>query len=148
MPTFFAKKATAPAFMPVNGGAVSLVDSFRPAANFTAADVVNLVRIPAGTEVSVVQVQGDDLDTNGSPTIVFRLGYAPCNAGSALAAVDNYFAAAGQTTLQAGGRLNCAFKPIKFEEDVWLTMTVNTASATFAAGDIFGIVLGAAVGPK
>ncbi len=148
MATFFAKRAKAPANMPVDGRAILLQDSFRPAVNFTAADVVNLVRIPAGAEVSMVQVQGDDLDTNGSPTIVFRLGYAPCDAGSALAAVDNYFAAAGQTTLQAGGRLNCAFKPIKFEEDVWLTMTVNTASATFAAGDIFGIVAAAAIGPK
>ncbi len=148
MATLHGKKAKAPAFMPVNGAAISLTDSLAVAANFTAGDVVNLVRIPAGTEVSVVQIQGDDLDSNGTPTIVFRAGYAPCDSNSALAANSTFFAAAGQTTLQAGGRLNCAFEPIKFEEDVFLTVTVNTAAATFQAGDIFGIVLGAAVGPK
>lgn len=148
MATLFGKKAKAPAFMPVTGAAISLIDSYTPAANFTAGDVINLVRIPAGTEVSIVQIQGDDLDSNGTPTIVFRAGYAPCDSNSSLAANSTYFAAAGQTTLQAGGRLNCAFEPIKFEEDVYLTCTVNTASATFQAGDIFGIVMGAANGPK
>lgn len=142
-----AKKALAPAFAPVNGGGVVLDDSYAFTVNPTAGDVVRLARIPAGTRVSAVQIQCDDLDTNGVPTIVFRAGYAPCD-GSDPAAVDNYFAAAGQTTAQAGGRLNCAFKPIAFEKDVWLTVTVNTASATFAAGDILGIVIGAHNGPK
>ena len=148
MATLFSRRAKAPANMPVDGRAISLIDSIALAANPVALDVINLVRIPAGTEVSVVQIQSDDLDTNGSPTVVFRAGYAPCDAGSALAANNTYFAAAGQTLAQAGGRLNCSFKPIKFEEDVYLTLTVNTASATFAAGEIHGIVLGAAVGPK
>jgi len=147
MATVYGKKAKAPAFQPVNGGAVILEDSYSPTANFTAADQVNLVRIPAGTRVTSVAIQGDDLDTNGTPTIVFRVGYAPCD-GSDPTADDDYFAVAGQTTLQAGGRLQCAFEPITFEKDVWLTVTVNTASATFAAGDIFGIVQGIALGPK
>lgn len=148
MATLNARRAKAPANMPVDGRAISLVDAIALAANPTAGDVINLVRIPAGMEVSVVQIQANDLDTNGAPTFVFRAGYAPCDSGSALAADTTYFAAAGQTLAQAGGRLNCAFKPIKFEEDVWLTVTVNTAAATFAAGEIHGIVLGSAVGPK
>lgn len=148
MATLFAKRAKAPANMPVDGRAISLVDSIALAANPVALDVINLVRIPAGMEVSVAQIQADDIDTNGAPTFVFRAGYAPCDTGSALAANNTYFAAAGQTLAQAGGRLNCAFKPIKFEEDVWLTVTVNTAAATFAAGEIHGIVIGSAIGPK
>lgn len=148
MTTLFAQKAKAPAFMPVDGCGISLVDKYAVAVNPTAGDVINLVRIPAGTEVSMVQIQGDDLDSNGAPAIVFRAGYAPCDSTSGLAANSTYFAAAGQTLLQAGGRLNCAFKPIKFEEDVFLTVTVNTASATFQAGEIHGIVIGAAIGPK
>lgn len=146
MATFNAKRAKAPANMPVDGRAITLQDSFRPSANFSANDVVNLVRIPAGMEVTVAQLQFDDLDT--ATGALFRAGYAPCDAGSALAPVDNYFAAAGQTLAQTGGRLNCAFKPIKFEEDVYLTLTFNTPPTTFAAGDIFGIVIGSAVGPK
>lgn len=148
MATFFAKKATAPAFAPVTGGAVCLVDSYAVAANFTAGDDINLVRIPAGTEVALAFIRSDDLDTNGTPTIVFRVGYRPCDSSSALAANTTYFAAAGQTTAQAGGTLTCSFEPITFEEDVWLTVTVNTASATFAAGDIFGTVVGSHRGAK
>lgn len=148
MTTLNAKRALIAAMMPVTGACISLMDSYAVAVNPTAGDVINLVRIPAGMEVSIVQIQCDDIDTNGSPTIVFRAGYAPCRTGSALAANSTFFAAAGQTTAQAGGRLNCSFEPLKFEEDVWLTVTVNTAAATFAAGDIFGIVLGAAQGPK
>lgn len=148
MATLFAQKAKAPAFQPVDGCAVQLDDKYSFTANPTAGDVVNLVRIPAGTRVGAVQIQADDLDTNGTPTFVFRAGYAPCDSTSSLAAVTTYFAAAGQTTAQAGGRLDCSFKPITFEEDVYLTVTVNTAAATFAAGDICGIVIGAAVGPK
>lgn len=148
MATLFAKKATAPAFMPVDGSGMFLQDSITLAANPTAGDVINLVRIPAGTEVHHVTIRPDDLDTNGSPTIVFRAGYAPCDSTSALTAVDNYFAAAGQTGAQSGTALACNFKPKKFEEDVYLTVTINTASATFAAGDIVGLVSGAGIGPK
>ena len=146
MATLFAKKAKAPANMPVDGRALSIVDSISLAANVIAADVINLVRIPAGMEVSIAQIQTDDIDTGTAA--LFRLGYAACDSNSALVANSTYFAAAGQTILQTGGRLNCSFKPIKFEEDVFLTMTVNTAPGTFAAGDIFGIVVGSAVGPK
>lgn len=146
MATLFAKKAKAPARMTVDGRALSVVDSISLAANPVAADVINLVRIPAGMEVSIAHIQADDLDTGAAA--LFRAGYAACDSNSALAANSTYFAAAGQTLLQSGGRLNCSFKPIKFEEDVFLTVTVNTAPGTFAAGDIFGIVIGSAVGPK
>lgn len=148
MTTLYALKALAASMAPCDGHAISLDDKYSFAANPTAGDVVNLVRIPAGTRVDIVQIQVDDLDSNGTPTIVFRAGYAACDTSSALVASSAYFAAAGQTLAQAGGRLNCAFKPITFEEDVYLTVTVNTASATFAAGDICGIVIGASNGPK
>lgn len=148
MATFFGKKATAPAFSPVTSAVGSFVDSYSATANFTAADDIKLVRIPAGTEIATVHIQADDLDTNGTPTIVFRVGYTPCDSTSVLAANSTYFAAAGQTTAQAGGRLACSFKPITFQEDVYLWVTINTAAATFAAGDIHGIVMGACNGPK
>lgn len=148
MATFTAQKADAPAFAPVTGGAVCLTDRYAVAANFTAGDDIRLVRIPAGTQVALAFIRCDDLDTNGTPTIVFRVGYQACDSGSALVANTTYFAAAGQTTAQAGGTLTCTFEPITFEEDVWLTVTVNTASATFAAGDICGTVIGSHNGAK
>lgn len=144
----FAQKAKAPAFMPVDGRGIFIADKIALTANPAVGEVINLVRIPAGLEVHHVKVQCDDLDSNGTPTIVFRVGFAPCDSTSTLPANSTYFAPAGQTTAQAGGGLPCNFKPIKFEEDVFLTVTVNTASATFQAGEIHGLVNGAAIGPK
>ncbi len=147
MANFKAQKALAPAFMPVDGCGIHLVDKIAVAANFTAADTVDF-RIPGGTEVVGVEIQCDDLDTHGTPTIVFSAGYTPVDTGSSLSAALTYFAPAGQTTAQAGGRLRCAFKPIKFEEDVFLRLTIATAAATFAAGEIAAIVYGNANGQK
>lgn len=146
MATYYGQKAKAPAMNPGDGRAVMLIDKYA-STSFADSDEIRLVRIPAGFEVGSVNIQTADLDSNVSPEIVFRVGYRACDSGSSLTADDDYFAAAGQTTAQAGGRLSCAFPPIRFEEDVWLIVTVNTDAATDAAGDIYGIVTGNAVGP-
>jgi hypothetical protein len=56
------------------------------AVNPTAADVVRIMRIPAGNKVSAIMLANDDLDSNGTPTIVFSLGYAPVVAADGPAA--------------------------------------------------------------
>lgn len=139
---FFAPKASN-----VDGRAVFINDKVVLAANPTAADTLDFF-VPAGTEISSVVIKPDDLDTNGSPTFVFGVGYAPVSASSSLAANATYFAAAGQTAAQSGGGLTCYFKPITFQEDVMLRLTVGTAAATFAAGEIHAIVGGNSIGPK
>lgn len=148
MTTYYGTRAKAPAMMPADGRAVMLIDKYSAlAAGFADNDVINLVRIPAGMEVGMVSIRSADIDT-GTPDIVFRAGYAACNSGSSLSADDDYFAAAGQTIMGTGGTLQCNFVPIRFEEDVWLTVTINTDAATDAAGDIYGIVVGSANGPS
>lgn len=147
MANLFGKKAKAPALMPVDGCAIQINDTIALAANPTAGDVINF-RLPAGIEVGNLKIKPDDLDTHGTPTMVFRVGYTPADTGSSLAANSTYFAAAGQTNAQTGTTLDCSFHPIKFEEDVYVTVTVNTAAATFAAGSISMIAIGSAVGPK
>ncbi len=133
-------KVNSPAFMKPDGNARFLADKYSFTANPTAADTLDLVRIPAGSEVCMVDIVADDLDTNGTPTFAFSVGYTPCDSGSSLSPSATYFAGTGQTTARTGGRLSCVFDPIVFEEDVWLRLTIGTASATFAAGDIHGIV--------
>lgn len=140
-------RSSAPAFMPVDGCGIFITDKYTFAANPAAADTIDY-RIPGGMLVTGVEIQCDDLDTNGIPTFVFSAGYTPVDTGSSLSASLAYFATTGKDTAQAGGRLVCSFKPIKFEEDVWLRITVGTASATFAAGDIAVIVSGIAEGQK
>jgi hypothetical protein len=134
-------------FMQAFGNAVSHAGSIAVSANPTAADVLRILTIPAGTRVDAVMVASTDMDTDASPTFVVSVGYAYVDGSSASAA---YFGAAGQTFPKTGsdGVLLRKFAPITFEKDAYLTMTVGTAAATFAAGTIYATVHGVARGVK
>lgn len=147
MATLKAKRYAAPKFQPVDGCAAFIYDTYSVAVNPTVADVI-LYRIPAGMDICSVEIQSDDLDTNGTPTIAFSVGYQAVEPWSTLVAAPTYFAPAGQTISRTGGRLVCSFKPIVFNEPVDLTITIGAVSATFAAGDIVAIVNGNMIGPK
>ena len=137
-------------FMQAFGNDVVLDGSVALAANPTAADVIRVMLIPAGTKVSSIVLGNPDMDTNAGPTAVFSLGYAPVVSGDGPAASAAYFGAAGDTALQAAnnGKVYANFAAITFEKDVFLTMTVGTAAATFAAGTINASVHGEARGIK
>ena len=119
-------------------------------ANPPAADVLRVMRIRAGTKVSALMLGNSDMDTDGAPTFVFGIGYAPVVSADGPAASAAYFQAAGDTSFQAAnaGKLYHNFAPITFEKDVYLTMTVGTAAATFAAGSAYVTALGVARGIK
>jgi hypothetical protein len=136
-----------PQSTPNDGRAVFITDKVVLTANPTVADTLDF-RIPAGLEVCSVEIQCDDIDTNASPTFAFGAGYEKIAADSTLSPSLQYFAANGQTTARTGGRLICSFKPITFQEDVFLRLTVGGASATFAAGEIHAIVGGNSKGPR
>lgn len=137
-------------FMQAFGNAVNLSGSVALAANPTAADVIRIMRIPAGTKVTELVIANDDLDSNAAPTLVVGFGYDPVVAGDGPTASSAYFGAAGDTVLQAAnaGKVYRNFADITFEKDVYLTATVGTASATFAAGTIYASVKGEARGIK
>lgn len=137
-------------FMQAFGNAVQLDGKLTLAANPAAADVLRIMKIPAGTKVSKLVVANDDLDSNVAPTAAVSIGYAPVVAGDGPAANAAYFAAAGQIILQSAndGKAYNKFDPITFDKDVYLTMTVGVASATFAAGSIWATVQGEARGIK
>lgn len=130
-----------PQFMAGDGCAAYWIDKATLTANPAVNDTVDF-RIPAGAEVCSVEIQCDKLDSNGTPLMAFGAGFAPIAPDSSLAANAAYFAAAGQTMLRTGGRLVCSFKPVKFDEDVMLRLTIGAAAATFAAGDIVAIISG------
>jgi len=114
-------------------------------------DVIRPCIIPAGSEVSAIILANDDLDSNGTPLLAVKIGYTPVNSGDgSLVADDDYFVAAGDTTLQAanGGKVFAKFTPKKFEQDVYLDITVSAAAATFAAGTVYAQALGRNVGVK
>lgn len=147
MTTTIAKKSTAAKYNKGDGGSYHYVDAATVATNPSVNDIIKYL-IPAGTEVVGVSVQTPPMDTNGSPTLAFKVGYEAVDSTSGLAAVTNYFAAAGQTTARAGGRLSCAFVPLIFNEDVYLTLTWTAVGATFVAGDVTTIVTANTIGIK
>lgn len=144
MASLKALKATAPGFMPVTGAGAFNTDKVVLGASPglgtpAAADTLDFLQ-PGGSQVCSLELFLDDCDTGTA--FVFSVGYRAANSLSALAAAPAYFAAAGQTTGQAGGRLECAFKPIKFEEDVFITVTVGTAPAGIAGNPEIHVIAG------
>ena len=107
------------------------------------ASVYRPVRIPAGMTVTGLKINNADLDTGGTSYAV-KIGYSYVDGSTG---DDDYFSAA--TTILSGAALtDLRFPPIKFEKDVWVDLTVTTAAATFASGDITAIVTGEATGIK
>lgn len=135
-----------PKFMPVTGAAAHIEDYVNVAAA-GSGDTFDWV-LPAGFELSALSLQCGALDTNGSPTLAYKLGYLPLDSASTLTPVDNYFAATASTGLRAGGRIACAFEPITFNEDVIVRLTLTAAAATLAAGRLWAIASGNCNGPK
>jgi len=115
-------------------------------------DVLRPFIIPAGSEVHAILVANDDMDTNGAPTGAWKIGFTPVNTNDgSLAAVDNYFLAAADTTPQTAnkGKVFCLFEPKKFEQDVFLDITWSAAAATEVVGaKLYAKALGLAKGIK
>ena len=136
-------------YMQAFGNSVILDGTLALAANPTAADVLRIMRIPAGTTVSMLVIANTDMDT-GTPDFVVSIGYAPVDSTDGPTADADYFAAAGTAILGTAnlGTVYAQFAPITFDKDVYLTMTVGTDAATFAAGTIYAQAIGIARGVK
>lgn len=153
MASLKAQKATAPAFMPNDGRGAFLTDKAVLGAAAggglgtpVATDTIDFL-VPAGFQLCNLAFVLDDCDTGTA--FVFSAGYRPANSGSSLPAVTNYFAPTGQTVGQAGGRLQCSFKPIQFDEDVFVQLLVGTAPAGISGNpEIHMVAEGNCRGPK
>ncbi|MEO5655383.1 MAG: hypothetical protein ABIR00_05295 [Nitrosospira sp.] len=121
--------------------------SVAPAAGVTG-DIYRPMIIPAGIEVTDVDIVNDKLDSNATPAIAFKAGYAPLNPDDGPVASDAYFTAAGNTALRNAGRASLGFQPVKFEKPVYLTITLTASAASFAPGKVTAIVKGDGVGVK
>lgn len=126
------------------GNAVVVTGSVTPITG-GVGDVYRPVRIPAGMLLTGLAIVNADLDS-GAGAISGKIGYAPVDADGP-AAVDDYFGAT-TTFLNAAGRKECVFQPIKFEKDVFITITLTIAASTFAAGAVTAIASGIGEGVK
>jgi len=139
-----------PQFMPGDGCGVVITDYATISANPTVSDTVDF-KIPAGMELCSIELDSTRIDTNGAPTLAYQAGYSPIQSDTQYSANLTYFAAASAITVGRvanGNRVSLNFKPIKFEEDVTLRLTVNAVAATFAAGELRVILHGGAKGVR
>ncbi len=117
-------------------------------ATFTTTDKAKVARIPGGTIVTDVEFENTDMDT--ATTLAVNVGFEAAGPNSTLAANATYFAAAStflRTASSSAGRTRLSFAPIKFEEDVFLTIIPSAGPAT-TAGTVTPIVKGIANGVK
>ncbi len=149
-------KATAVAndrrgFMQGFGNAFIARDVVTPSAALALNDTVDLIRVPGGVRLTDLELFNGDMDTG--TTLQHKIGFRRAQSDGVVTEDDDYFVAAGATTLQAAvlqsAPTRYAFADITFNEDVFITLTV-TAAATGVSGtpSITATARGEAVGTK
>lgn len=96
----------------------------------SAADIHRAIRLNSDCIVLGAFVDAEDLDSNGTPTLTFDLGYSGDTASD-----DDYWLA-NSTIAQAGGVAESSALPFIPTEDYFVQFKVETGAATGAAGKI------------
>lgn len=126
---------------------LTLADKASVSAALLLNDTVNLVKVPAGTDVSRVVIKNADLDSNVSPALQAKIGFIGID-GALPAGADAAVAAAGAWGQSAATTTYEIFPPYRVEKDCYLAVTVTQAPATGATGDVHGKVEGEFLGAR
>ena len=132
MASFKGTRAAGPAMMAVDGRAAFIIDKIVLGAapgvgTPSAADTIDFL-IPAGSRLAKMKLVYDDCDTGTA--LLYSVGYRPVSANDGpLTASTAFFAATGQTAMRAASATAFDFKPIKFEQDVYVSILIGTAMA-------------------
>lgn len=97
--------------------------------NPTGGDVVQMVKLPKGAIVLDVMAVASDMDTNGTPTLTFSVGYGDST---------SYFISVS-TIAQTGGVVRSSAvtaRPLTLTGEDTIDILWGTTAATFAAGTI------------
>lgn len=118
------------------------------AGDVEAADVIQPVLVPAGTEVHRVVIKNTDLDSNGAPALTAKIGFTPADGSAAPAGADTAVATNGAWGQSAATTTYEIFPPYRVEKDSYLNIVVGTGAATGAAGTVYAKVEGEGLGIK
>lgn len=123
------------AFMQAFGNLTGGDDTVTVPALLATNDTIDLIRIAGGTRLQHLSKVNGRLD-NGT-TLQYSIGVRPVDANGLVQTNSQFFASAGQSDLQGavtgGSPTRFSFPPVDFNEDVFITMTVN-AGATSVSG--------------
>lgn len=104
--------------------------SYSALASLAVADVINMVRVPAGAVILGCTLKATDIDTNGTPTIVLDVG----DVADPDRLID------GATVGQAGGTSDALVSATgqfyEYAAETIISVTVQVGAATAAAGTI------------
>lgn len=147
-----ATNFASPKMQKVDGGAVFINQALTVATNPAANDTLDFF-LPKGFELSFLSFSHTALAASG---LAGKIGFASLTSGATtvsangdpvMAVDDDYFKAAGTFGLTATGFV-CYFKPITFEEDVYLRLTCTVTATTFLAGFLYATMGGNMIGVK
>lgn len=134
MATVQSRAFTAPKFMPVDGGAACIHDTAVNTGALAATDTLEF-SVPAGAEVTNLRIVGTASSAGAS------VGYQPAVAGEFTGSAA-YF---GTMTIGTTGVALLSFKPVKFEREAKIVITL---AAALAAGEVTAVIDYNAVGVK
>jgi hypothetical protein len=152
MATITGSRAAAdfPVYQPTGNGNLAVAyGSYDMAANPTAADILQICRLPAGAVVLSGFVRMEDLDAHATETLDIDVGWAAN--GAEVADPDGFgnfgvrtgdavtdYLPEGGTLLPFHGVLKDG--PVSFTRETIVTVTWTAVAATFAAGTITVVV--------
>ncbi|SMF94603.1 hypothetical protein SAMN02949497_1924 [Methylomagnum ishizawai] len=135
-----------PVYTPGDGCAVVYPGRVAVSAAPAQDDEIRLVLIPAGTEVHRVVIKNPDLDSNGSPALAAKIGFAPADGTEGASGDDTQVKAAGAWAQAAATTTYELFPPVQVDVDSYLNIVVTTGPGTGATGTVYGKVEGRATG--
>lgn len=131
------------------GNSSVFVDSIAvPTTSLTAASVIKLTRVPAGTLVDRVVVKNTDMDSNATPTSTAKIGFSPVDGSAAVAGADTAILSTAAFGQAAATTTYEIFPPYAVEVDSYVTIVIGTGAATAAAGTVYAKVEGEYRGVK
>ncbi|MDE1545937.1 hypothetical protein PTW32_10945 [Dechloromonas agitata] len=109
-------------------------------------DVIQPVKVAAGTEVHRVVIKNTDLDS--ATSLQAKIGFTPADGSAAPSGADTAVAAAGAWGQSAATTTYEIFPPYRVEKDSFLNIVLTAAAGTPAAGTVYAKVEGEALGVK
>lgn len=111
-----------------------------------AADVIQPVKVAAGTEVHRVTTKVSG--ALAASALTAKIGFTPCDGSAAPAGADVAVKADGAWGIVTTPIVIDIFPPYRVEKDSWLNIVVGTAATTPAPGTVYAKVEGEGLGVK
>lgn len=131
----------------LEGNAMVFVDSVATlTTDVDAADVIQPVRVAAGTEVHRVTTKVSN--ALAASALTAKIGFTPVDGSAAPSGADTAIKADGAWGIVTTPVVFDIFPPYRVEKDSWLNIVVGTAATTPAAGTVYAKVEGEGLGVK